>query len=93
MPTLAQSVRCIRQRRAKSAYFLEQMNERPVDEVPQEEFVTTGDRCSQVTEGKSGRVVLSVSPAVSAGDNDGNHVQSECDGKVLRERKSVIIED
>lgn len=63
--------------------LLESVYERPVDEVPKEELVTTGDRGSQVTKGESSRVVLSVSPAVGAGDDDGNHVQSECNGKVL----------
>ena len=63
--------------------LLESMDERPVDEVPQKELVTTSDRCRQVTKGQCGGMLLSIPPVVGTGDNDTNHVESKCDAEVL----------
>ena len=63
--------------------LLEQVHERPIDKVPEEKFVAAGDCSRQVTEGQRSSMILSISPAMSASDNNRDHVQSERDGEVL----------
>ena len=55
-------------------YLLEDLYKGPVDEVAQEELVTTGYRSSEVSERERRSVVLGVPPTVGACDNDCNHV-------------------
>ena len=60
------------------------MNEWPVDKVPQEEFVTAGNRSRKVTKGESGSVLVGVWPFVASSDNNADHVQTEGNGVILR---------
>ena len=64
-------------------YLLEQVDQRPVNEVSEEELVTTGDRRSQVTESESRCMIFGISPAVSTSDHDSDHVQNKCNREVL----------
>lgn len=62
---------------------MEDFHKRPVDKITKEEFIATSDRCRKVAESKGCRMVLGVPPAMRAGNDNSNHVQSECNREVL----------
>lgn len=59
------------------------MDQRPVDEIPEEELVTTGNRSHNVTEGERSTMFFRVREAGGASHDNADHVQSKRNRIVL----------
>lgn len=62
------------------------MDQGPVDEIPEEELVTTGNRSHDFTEGECSTMFLRVREAGGASYDNADHVQSKRDRVVLWDR-------
>ena len=63
-----------------SADLLEEMNEWPVEEVPDEELVTTSNGGSDVSQRHCGSVVLRVRELATGSYHYTNNIKNECSG-------------
>lgn len=66
-----------------AAHLLEYLNDGPVDKVPQEELVSTGNRDCEVPQSDRSPVFLGVWPVTAGRHHDADHVNDERDTEIL----------